>query len=272
MSNLIRSISFLMASIMTVNCVGCDANKPPQTSFLLITTGKGWRLTAFVNDVPAVWDENTIRQGANVITPLVRNGDNKLLVRATRDSSEVSETLHVKVTRGTVAAAASIAVDELEIEPDGSHDSHEVIRNFRAKMPLKWTWESAEAVKSLSASDRGLIMTQIKALGQSLAAKDLKRYHEIRGAIVRDMAKCLHMKTSEVTAIENKMLSAAFAETASVEAREETRLRFVVCGGCVWVSGRDREWVVRMPVNASKSYYFGPFLFAKIAGQWRLVN
>lgn len=266
------------------SCSSTDTPSSKAKDFALANGGMGWTWSVSLNGIPLLWEEPG--GGLSEITLAVRNGENRLSVKAKRDRGEPVSSARLRVLLMTSSGqpTTDAPIVDLAIEPGGGSDTYEKTVTFNAAIPFTWAWETAESISSLSEVDRRSILSTIHEMQSALARQDWKACDKLRQAYCTDRAR-YHGVSSDDTAREvDGRLKKAFEVPAHVEGRKETELNFVCSGQVVYVCGKEAPWVIRVIPEADNgvstqpamppkiSWTFGPFLFAKIRGQWVIVN
>ena len=253
---------------------------PKSGEFVLAYEGHGWIWKICLNDIPIVWNEPS--GGQLPITLAVRNGSNILSVKAVKRSHGPVSPLGLEVRRDVLRTSSTVAA--LHVSPENVADKYERDITFTASIPITWTWQTADPVSTISEADHDTIVSLIAALKASLAEKDLRKYRELRRIYFADMAKYRGTVAKETSRFEELQLPLFFEGPIQVEMRRPEELSFVTRSRVVYVCGPSDRWLIKLVPSAantmttrptgttSVSWTFGPFLFAKVQGEWVFLN
>jgi hypothetical protein len=166
---------------------------------------------------------------------------------------------------------------DVEVESPVTSGTWEHTVEFTAKVPIRWTWESAESISSVGPADRAEMVAQLKLLGSSLEKKDCETYDHLYSAHIKGLAKVRGVTPDIVARESDQKMLALLNAPFSVEFNQKGLL-FFPRGRIVDVRLADNQPILRIaprnpPLPGGLEFLgYDSFLFGKFKGKWVILK
>jgi hypothetical protein len=148
---------------------------PKQMQYYFNVVSSGWNVQLFMNGQPV---KDTRESGfVQEVGPFVVSGKNTVRIVADSTAKDTTERTPCDVRFGRVQAGSAAAKMELidTINEEGPGPLHvEKEFTFQAATGVRWTWQDAEPVGTLTAEDRKAILAIIAGVVEDYRKRDFK--------------------------------------------------------------------------------------------------
>lgn len=181
--------------------------------------------------------------------------------------------LSVVVAWGPAADQSKISGSVTKVaEPPGKVGTKvKETRQFKADMPIKWFWQKAKPIGTLTPADKTAVLKQVHGIYDAFVAKDVDRYHKSGMQLYQDMATYLGISLQQVMAPEKQGLSRMFqADGYKAKMLKDADLKVEAFGPFVVVSPAkpSQDAVIQISTSGPMSFKVRQLAFCKVAGEW----
>jgi hypothetical protein len=265
-----------IATDTPTTCASGPARVSQPLNYVLRWEAPGWSAVVTVNGLPALNARGG--GGERPASVMVRDGEN--IVRIVTDRQDwAAAPLVIQLCAYDSPDSAHPASTPVAVTLEPSRcDHYEREFTFDAHVPIRWTWQDADAVGEISESDRTAILAQVNGVYNAIRSHDWARYGELHSAILGDAARFLGKTRDAILKDEvGRLALTCKGEPAVTEMRAEKEIRFEIYERAVRVAGIEGaggHWVIRIrcPETAERSIVINELVFVRIGHAWQLAD